>query len=135
MKKIFALVAALLLSSGAAFAQSAPLHYLSAGTNNSTLVRTGKSVLHVVLPINTTSTVYYLKFYNKATAPTCGTDIPAITIPVPNAAGAGGGVVLASTDGMLFGLGLGFCLVGAIADNDNSNAATGVAINIGVGTN
>lgn len=117
------------------WAQSAPLHYLSAGTNNSTSVRNARAVIRTVAVINTTSTLYYLKFYDKATAPTCGTDIPVLTIPVPNAAGAGGGLTMSSVDGLLFGNGLGFCLVGGIADNDNSVAATGVAINLGVSSN
>ncbi len=132
MKNIlFALAALLLLSTGAAQAQSFPKKYLSAASTNSTLVKTGKTMIRSLLVLNTTSVTYYLKFYNKATAPTCGTDTPVLTIPVPNAAGAGGGFALSVPDGFMFNLGLGFCLTGAIADNDTTVAATGVAINIG----
>jgi len=34
--------------------------------------------------------------------------------------------------GLLFSLGLGFCLTGGIADADNSNAATGLALNFAI---
>lgn len=134
MRYILAALAALLFA-GAAQAQSVPRHYLSAATTNATLVRAGKGLLKVLLPVNTTSTIYYLKFYDKATLPVCGTDTPVLTIPVPNAAGAGGGVSLPSSDGLQFFNGLGFCLTGGIADNDATVAATGVVINLGVSGN
>lgn len=131
---LYALVALLLLGASPASAQSAPKKYLSAASTNSTLVRAGRNLLKVVLPINTTATLYYLKFYDKATAPTCGTDVPIFVIPVPTTgtAGQGGGVSLPMDTGLQFNLGVGFCLTGGIADNDTTVAATGVAINLGV---
>lgn len=133
-KYAFALL--MLVLAGPVFGQSAPRKYLSAASTNSTLVWPGRAILHVLAPVNTTTTLYYLKFYNKATAPTCGTDIPSLVIPVPfGATNAGGGAAFTSTDGLIFPLGLGFCLTGGIADNDTTVAAAGVAINIGVGGN
>jgi hypothetical protein len=130
------IIGALFLLAALAFpahAQFAPVKYLSAATTNSTLVQAGRLVLNVVLPINTTTTVYYLKLYDKATAPTCGTDVPKWTIPVPfGASNSGGGVALPTANGAQFNLGLGFCLTGGIADNDTSSAATGVALNFGL---
>lgn len=131
--RIAAVLAASLIGSLSAFAQSLPVGYLSQANNNSTLVQSGRVLLTAVLPINTTTTVYYLKLYDTATAPTCGTDTPKWRIPIPyGASNSGGGVALPETNGLLFSKGLGFCLVGGIADNDNSNAATGIVINIGV---
>lgn len=113
-------------------AQSSPRKYLTTASTNSNLVKTGRTQLRVVVPINTTTTIYYLKLYNKATAPTCGTDTPLWTIPVPfGATNSGSGMALA-TEGLMFPLGLGICVVGGIADNDNSNAAAGLVINLGV---
>lgn len=136
MKKLLIAIAFFLLPA-MAYAQSAPVHFLSAASNNSTIVQTGKVVLHVLLPINTTATLYYLKLYDKATAPTCGTDVPKLTVPVPSTGtvNQGGGVSLPSADGLVFINGFGFCLTGGIADNDNTSAATGIVLNFGIGTN
>lgn len=122
------------LTTFAARAQSLPVipfKYLSQASTNSTLVSgAGQNVLKWIVAVNTTNTVYYLKFYNKATAPTCGTDTPILSIPIP-AANTGGGLAAISFDDTRFSLGIGFCLTGALADNDSTNAATGVAINLG----
>ena len=131
LRVVLTSLALLVLGSVSVLAQSAPVKFLSAASNNATLVKTGRTLLKVLLPINTTSTTYYLHLYSKATVPVCGTDVPLWTVPVPNAAGAGAGVALPS-EGLMFPLGLGFCLTAGIADTDNVNAATGVAINLGV---
>lgn len=115
-----------------AVAQSAPRKYLSAASNNATLVKAGASRITSILAVNTGAAVYFLKLYDKATSPVCGTDIPVITIPVPFLASNAGTVLLENSTGLNFRNGVGFCLTGGIADNDNSNAAAGVAINLGV---
>jgi hypothetical protein len=115
-----------------AHAQSAPKHYLSAASTNSTLVLNRPSLVKMINAVNTTATLYYLKLYNKATAPTCNTDVPVLTVPVPASATGGAPVQIPIPDGLLFPLGVGFCLTGGIADNDNTSAATGVAINLAV---
>lgn len=108
----------------------APISYLSAATTNSTLVRNTTTVMKSGLFINTTATIYYLKLYDKSTAPTCGTDTPVRRIPIPfGTTSSGAGVVDIPPDGIAFALGLGFCLTGGNADNDTSSAATGVTIN------
>jgi hypothetical protein len=112
------------------FACATPKKYLSAASNNSTSVTATNTALFNIIAVNTTTTLYYLKLYDKATAPTCGTDVPVATYPVPyGASNAGGGFQLTRGVPAGFALGLGFCLVGGSADNDNTNAATGVAIN------
>lgn len=136
MKRSAIALAALVLAFVAAplaFAQSLPSHWLSQASLNPTLVNSGKTNLTLVVPINTTTTLYYLKLYDKATAPSCGTDTPVQTYPIPfGASNAGGGIALPlSPGGLKFFNGLGWCLTGGIADNDTTNAATGVAINMG----
>jgi hypothetical protein len=115
-----------------AVAQSAPKKYLSAATTNATLVKAGPSRVTTIVAVNTGAAVYFLKLYNKATAPVCGTDVPVMTIPVPFVSGNAAAVSIANANGIMFPLGVGFCLTGGIADNDNTAAATGVAVNLGV---
>lgn len=111
---------------------SKPYSYLSQANNNSTLVYgQGPSLLQTIIAVNTTATIYYLKLYDKRTAPVCGTDTPVQRIPIP-ANTSGGGALPIGTSAMQFTMGLGFCLVAGIADNDNTNAAAGVAINFGL---
>ena len=106
-----------------------PFHYLSAASTNATSVLARHCRLEGVFAINTTATVYYLKFYDKASAPTVGTDVPVLTIPVP-ASASGAGVVIPLPQGVKFVAGLAFALTGAAADSDSTNAATGVTINL-----
>lgn len=107
-----------------------PGKLLSAASTNSTSIKGSVGTLCKVTAINTTAVVYYLKFYNKATAPTCNSDTVVATYPVPFAASsAGGGIsVNLGAFGEAYTLGIGFCLTGGSADNDNTNAATGVTI-------
>lgn len=134
IRRLAIIVAATLMLAQGALAQSlqsVPLSYLSTASNNSTLAYGGSALLKSLVVVNTTNTIYYLKLYNKATAPTCGTDTPVWRVPIP-AANTGGGVLDLTTDSVIFPLGIGFCLVAGIADSDNTNAATGVAINLAV---
>jgi hypothetical protein len=123
-----------LASLSAASAQSAPKHYLSTASTNCTLVQGGRTIVRNILPVNTTAVIYYLKLYDKLTAPVANSDTPVLTIPVPVGTAAAT-VPVFSVDGFSFLNGMGFCLTGGVADNDNTNAATGVAINFGVSAN
>jgi hypothetical protein len=124
----FAFAAAMLASASPALAQSAPVKILSQATPNATLVLPGNVVLKAGSIGNSTATQFFLKLYNKATQPVCGIDVPKWTVVVQ----ANQTTPLDVSDGVLFPLGLGICLTGAIADNDTSVAAAGVSINLGV---
>lgn len=125
--------AALLASSCLALAQSAPVKIFSAASLNPNVVLGRAAILGSGVIVNTTTTTYYLKFYDKATAPTCGTDIPKWTVPIPASTAPAQGVVsLPLNQGLIFASGIGICLTGGLADADVTNAATGVAINLGV---
>ena len=64
----------------------------------------------------------YLKLYDKATAPTVGTDTPVNTLLIPgNATGAGGTLNL--MPGAFFDLGLWFGLTTVVADADTGAVA------------
>jgi hypothetical protein len=115
-----------------AFAQQTqPYHLISAATTNSTSIKGTNGGVISIVAINTTATIYYLKFYDTAAAPTCNTTAVALTFPIPaTASSTGGGLVVSLPQEARFLSGIGICLVGGIADNDNSNAATGVAVDV-----
>ncbi len=68
---------------------------------------------------NAAASTRYVKLYNKATAPTVGTDTPVMTIPVA----AGTGVSLECAVGIAFSLGIGIGAVTGLADA-NTTAPT-----------
>lgn len=55
----------------------------SAATTNATSVKGTAGSLFEISADNETAALKYLKLYNKATAPTVGTDVPILTIPIP----------------------------------------------------
>ena len=135
MKKLLLGLLAIAIFGAPAKAQvvATPYHFLSVGSTNSTLIVAGTRQIDSIAVINTTAALYYLKFYDKATAPTCGTDPVVISIPVPfGASSSGGGIVLSFPSSSRFQNGIGFCLTGGIADNDTTVAATGVVIDVWV---
>ncbi len=55
---------------------------VTAATTNATIVKASAGTLFEVTFSNVTATAGFVKLYNKATAPTVGTDIPIATFPV-----------------------------------------------------
>ncbi len=104
-------------------------HYLSAADTNATLVNGGPSTLTQIIAINNSATGLYLKFYDKASVPTVGTDPIYFGVPIPGATGFAG-VVIPFPHGVRFDVGLSFGLTGGLADNDTTAAATGVVLAI-----
>jgi hypothetical protein len=96
---------------------------LSAATTNATNVKASAGQIYTIYAFNTNAAVRYLKLYNKASAPTVGTDVPDLTIPIPgNTAGAG--VVLDTGGlGVAFGTGIAFATTTGVADNDSAAVA------------
>lgn len=115
--------------------QSLPFKLITTNSTNSTLVSgVGQNVLKWVVASNPSATatvINYLKFYNKATAPTCGTDVPVMTIMLPPNSGTGAGLTSVSFDDVKFSAGIGICVTLLAADNDNTSVAAGDVINIG----
>jgi hypothetical protein len=103
-----------------------PAKTLSAATQNATSIKGSAGTLCKFVAINTTATVYYLKTYDKATAPTCASDTVLGTYPIPPS--NGGVAIPLGPFGEAYTLGIGFCLTGALADADASSAATGVTL-------
>lgn len=76
--------------------------------------------------INTTATLYYLRFYNTAAAPTCSSATGfIISMPIP-ASTTGAGIVYAIPSGAAFATGYGYCITASSTSTANDNAAAGI---------
>jgi hypothetical protein len=102
----------------------------SAASTNSTLIITGQHVLCSLTLVNVSSTVGFFRLYDSSGAPTCSSATGAQeTIPVPQAANAGGGVAVPlAAVGTQFASGIGYCITGGGADTDNTSGPTGIYI-------
>jgi hypothetical protein len=90
---------------------------ISAVGVNSTLVQAGQSNMGILHIVSTAATPRYLKFYNKATAPIVGTDIPLFTIALATGASP---FVLPALVGINFSLGLSFAIVLGVEDSSTT---------------
>lgn len=104
---------------------------ISAATTNATSVKGSAGQLYTILAHNINAAVRYLKLYNKATAPTVGTDTPVLTMPIPgNTAGAG--FVINCDKGWEFSLGVAAAITTGVTDADTGAvAANEIVINFG----
>jgi hypothetical protein len=99
-----------------------PYFLNSAAGTNSSLVLTGTSGLQAFYASNIGASDAFVKLYNKAIAPTVGTDVPEMVIKVP----ANGQVELTpGFNGYRFALGLGIAITGLAADTDTTAVAAG----------
>jgi hypothetical protein len=104
-----------------------PYKLISTASTNSNVVKASGGNLYSIIAIGQTSTIKYLKLYNKATAPSVGTDVPVMTIPVPaNVQGAG--ISIGFTIGVNFSLGIGLAITSGSADNDTGVVGAGDVI-------
>jgi hypothetical protein len=115
---------------GVATSGGTPAHYLSAATNNATLVKNAAGVLLGIAIVNTTATAGDFRVYNLATAPVCTSGTAVVwNIPIP-ANTTAAGVVIPIPNGAYLSAGIGFCYTGVNSDTDNTNAVVGVNINL-----
>lgn len=102
---------------------------ISAATNNATNLKTSAATLYDILVCNNTAVIKYVKFYNKASTPTCGTDVPLMRVMIPASTCTS---AFNSDEGLNFFTGLGYCIVTGAADTDNTAVgANEVLLNIG----
>jgi len=102
----------------------------AAASTNATLAKNSAGEVHMITATNTTAALKYLKLYNKATAPTVGTDTPVLTIalPVSNAAY----VLPIPNGGQYFSTGIAYALTGAAADADATALAAGDVVGVNI---
>lgn len=89
----------------------------SATSNTSTNVKASAGNLYSVVLSNTSASAKFFKFYNKATAPTVGTDTPIWTMLLPAGTTT---VINLDMNPMRFATGIGYGITGAVADNDTT---------------
>ena len=114
-------------SAGTPAVPATPYFLNSAATTNGNLILTGTSGLQALYATNIGATPAFVKLYNKATAPTVGTDVPEMIISVPAAVTGVPGVaqITPGFNGYRFALGLGIAITGAVADADTTAVAAG----------
>jgi hypothetical protein len=117
----------------AATGGATPHNVIAANTNNSTNLKASAGTVYGIQLSGLGAAPAYLKLYDKATAPTCGTDTPVAVymIPANSTAANGGGNNANFAVGKAFTLGIGYCVVTGIPATDNTAvAAATYAINI-----
>lgn len=97
-----------------------------AGTNSTSLTTAATNLDEITIS-NPTATAAFVKLYNKATAPTVGTDVPVMTVPI--AAGEFRAVSFANV-GKRFSAGIGLAITGAAPATDATAAVAGVVVNL-----
>ena len=98
---------------------------VTAATTNGANIKATAGNLFEIAVSNVTAATIFVKFYNKATAPTVGTDVPIITIPVT------AGQTIALEFGRLgkrFALGIGIAVTAAAAATDTTVVTAGAQI-------
>jgi hypothetical protein len=98
---------------------------LAAASTNATSVKASAGTVEEIVLFNTTAAAIYVKIYDKASAPTVGTDTPAMTLQVP----ANGQAIVPAGLAKPFLNGVAFAITGAVADSDTTavgaNSVTG----------
>lgn len=114
-------------NAGTPTAPATPYFVNSLATTNGALILTGTSGLSAFYATNIGATAAFVKLYNKATAPTVGTDIPEMIVAVPAAVSGVPGVaeLTPGFNAYRFALGLGIAITGAVADSDTTAVAAG----------
>jgi hypothetical protein len=91
--------------------------FISATGLNATVVKGSPAKLTILNIVNGAATLRYFKIYNKASAPTVGTDIPLITITLPTGSSS---FTLPAFIGIDFSVGLSFACTLGVADSDTT---------------
>ena len=99
---------------------------VSAASTNATSVKASAGNLFEITASNVTATATFVKLYNKASAPTVGTDVPVLTISVP----ANTTVAMQfGSQGKRFATGIALAVTAAAAATDAAAAVAGVQLN------
>lgn len=99
---------------------------VTTASTNSAVVKATAGMLYEITISNPTATAAYVKLYNKATAPTVGTDVPVFT----QAVAAGATVALSFGQvGKRFATGIGIACTAAAAATDTGVSVAGIQIN------
>jgi|SRR5581483_7422378 len=95
-----------------------PGKLISAASTNATSVKASAGTLYTLTVSNVNAAMRYLKLYDKASAPTVGTDTPVQVFGIPGNTAGAGIVVPIPACGIAFATGIAFALTTGIADAD-----------------
>ncbi len=98
----------------------------SANNTNPTVVKASAGSVYSVNCTNASAAVRYLKFYDKATAPTVGTDTPVLTLAIPV------GAFSINLGGFPFAVGISYGIVTGAADNNTTAPAAGDILGLNI---
>lgn len=87
---------------------------VSAASTNSTLVKGAPGTVTGIVVTNINAAARYFRLYDKATAPTAGTDTPKFRVSIPPA-----GVVAITGLSMSFGVGIGYAMTASGLDSSS----------------
>ena len=99
---------------------------LTSATTNAASLKASAGTLFEVTLSNPTATPIYVKFFNKASAPTVGTDVPVFTLSLPATSAT---VYPFGEVGKRFSTGIAIAATAAFADNDTGVGVAGAHIN------
>lgn len=99
----------------------------TAASTNATSTKTSAGTVYELTVTNTSAAAIYLKLFNKASAPTLGTDTPIYTIPVPATAAVN---IEFGRTGKRFATGIAWAATGAIGNTDSTAIAAGCLVSI-----
>ncbi len=101
---------------------------MALASTNATSLKSGAGTIEEIVLFNSTAAAIYFKVYDKATAPTVGTDTPAFTVQVP----ANGQAIIPAAIAKPFVNGVAYAITGAVADSDTTavgaNSLTGYVL-------
>jgi len=102
---------------------------IAANSTNATSVKGSAGTVYEISLANiSASTTAYLKLYNSASAPTCGSGTPVARYLIPFAASGGAGSNISLSLGKTFSTGIAFCITAGIADSDTTAVAASTVI-------
>lgn len=93
----------------------------SAATTNAANVKATAGLVFNISVMNTSAATKYVRLYNKATAPTVGTDVPVMVIAVP----ATSSKEITINYGLKFATGIGYSITNAAGATDATAVAAG----------
>lgn len=100
----------------------------AAASTNATSAKASAGRVYAIQGYNAAATVRYLKLYNKASAPTVGTDVPVKTLALP----PGAGFAFDFPIGYSFATGIAYALTTGSADNDTGALTAGDILGLNV---
>jgi hypothetical protein len=98
-----------------------PYHLISTSSTNATSVKTSSGKVSGIYVLNTANAIRFVKFFDKASAPTLGTDVPVFVLGI-----AANGIAQPTlANPILFNKGIAFAMVTGSADNDTGAVTAG----------